>query len=327
MTQLQRRQFGKLLAASLTSTIVAEISSKALAQNSKNSDPDIFGVNVVPRESNAQNRENQTPPVELKTAKLKNKEVLSNVKTPSLSVDNPSTVPKKSQAIFSAESDRITKAIVDGDQNIVVSTVSSGKDGNQNYLLIATGSPKNPKFRSKKILGLENPNQTVESLLRVPGTKNQLLCLVANRGIPPFYFAIINSQTGRISSKDELDLPELNLNHRYANLCKDSKGNIFATETASEIGTRLISFNLKEKASLTGKVKINRLTPLKLEDGSTTANDVDDLAISPSDELYALYTDNSAKDKALKSLLKVEVKTGKMEVINKLPFQKFGFSV
>jgi hypothetical protein len=324
MTQLQRRQFGKLLAASLTSTIVAEISSKALAQNS---DPEIFGVTAVPRESNAQNRENQTPPVELKTAKLKNKEVLSNVKTPSLSVDNSSVVDKKSQAISRAESnDRITKAIKDGKDKIVISTVFSAKDGNQNYLLIATGSPKNPKFSSKKVVGLKSPNQTIESLLSL--SNNQLLCLVAYHGIPPFSFAIINSQTGRITSKDELDLPELNLNNRYANLCQDSKGNIFATETGSEVGTRLISFNLKEKASLTGKVKINTLTPLKLKDGSTTANDVDDLAISPlNDELYALATDNSAKDKALKSLLKVELKTGNMELINSLPFQKFGFSV
>ncbi|MBD2511115.1 hypothetical protein H6G91_28335 [Nostoc muscorum FACHB-395] len=327
MTSLQRRQFGKLLAASLTSTIVAEISSKALAQNSENSDPDIFGVNVLPRESNAQNRENETPPVELKTAKLKKKKVLSNVKTPSLSVDNPLTVPKKSQAIFSPESDRITKAIVDEKKDTVISTVFRGKDGNRNYLLIATGSPKNPKFKSKKVLGLENPNQTIESLLSLPGTKNQLLCLVAYQGISAFSFAIIDSQTGRVSSKDELNLPELNLNYRYANLCKDSKGNIYATETGSEIGTRLISFNLNKKASLTGKVKINRLTPLKLQDGSTTANDVEDLAISASDELYALATDKSTKDKTLKSLLKVEVKTGNMELINNLPFQKFGFSV
>jgi hypothetical protein len=321
MTQLQRRQFGKLLAASLSSTIIAEISSKALAQNS---DPEIFGVNVVPRESNAQNRENQTPPVELKTAKLKSKEVLSNVKTPSLSVDNSSVVDKKSQAIFRAESkDRITKAIRDEENQIVISTVLSTKDGNQNYLLIATGSPKNPKFRSKKVLGLESPNQTIESLVSL--SKNQLLCLKAYQGNSSFSFGIINPQTGRITSGEQLDLPELNKNNRYANLCKDSKGNIFATETGSEVGTRLISFNLKEKASLTGKVKINRLTPLKLKDGSTTANDVEDLAIY-SDELYALYTDNSAKDKTLKSLLKVELKTGKMELINNLPFQKFGFS-
>lgn len=322
MTSLQRRQFGKLLAASLTSTIVAEISSKALAQNSENSDPDIFGVTVVPRESNAQNREDQTPPVELKTAKLKNKEVLSNVKTPSLSVDNPSTVPKKSLAISRAESnDRITKAIKDANGDVVTSIVSSDKDGNQNYLLIATGSPKNPKFRSKKVLGLKSPNQTIESLLSLPN--NQLLCLVAYQGIPPFEFGIIDSKTGRITLADEFELP---INYRYANLCQDSKGNIFATETGSEVGTRLINFNLKEKASLTGKVKINKLTPLKLQDGSTTANDVDDLAISASDDLYALYTDNSAKDKALKSLLKVELKTGKMDLINNLPFEKFGFS-
>lgn len=171
----------------------------------------------------------------------------------------------------------------------------------------------------KTVLGFESSNQTVESLLSLPN--NQLLCLVGSRGIPPFAFRIIDSRTGKILSGDDLNLPPLPPNHRFANLSQDPKGNIFATEISAEGIPILISMNLQEKAVITGKVKINRLTPLNFE-GRPLSNDVKDLNFSSSGQLYALAADNSRKNNAL---FTVDVNTGKIGLVSEFPFEKFAF--
>ena len=124
MAPLKRREFGQLAAASLTSTILADLSSKAIAQNSGRSQEVLYGVNLL-QASVAQNREDQTPPVELNVAELATGTVLSKTNLPAQSVDNRSPVQKKSRAFFVSESDRITKAIVQGDGTFAISTLSS----------------------------------------------------------------------------------------------------------------------------------------------------------------------------------------------------------
>ncbi|NDJ24007.1 hypothetical protein GS682_20640 [Nostoc sp. B(2019)] len=329
MTPLQRRQFGKLVAASLTTTVVADISSKALAQKSEPSKEILYGVNLL-KTSNSRNREDQTPSVELNTAdlpigKVISAEVLervpSKVNLPVLSVENLSPVPKKPRAFFLPDSDRVTKAIVLEDKTVVISTVSSTRNGYFSHLISAIGGAAKRQFRAKKILGLEKSNQTIESLLSLPN--NQILCLVGNEGVPPFAFKILDYRTGKILSKDELGLPPLPLNHRFANLCQDLKGNIFATEIASEGIPILITFNLQEKAVVTGKVKIKRLTSLTIE-GRPLINDVKDLAFSSSGQLYALAADKNGKNNAL---FTVDVKTGKMGLVKSFTVEKFTFSL
>ncbi|WP_392534622.1 hypothetical protein [Nostoc sp. C117] len=338
MTPLQRRQFGKLVAASLTSTVVADISSKVLAQTSESSKEILYGVNLL-KTSNARNREDQTPSVELNTndtatlkilsntkkldlkVNLPNVKILSKVNLPVLSVDNPLSVPKQYRAFFLPESDRITKAIVLGDKTIVISTVSYSKNGHFNHLISVAGTGTSSKFRAKKVLDFKKSNQTVESLLGLP--KNRLLCLVGTEGIPPYTMRIIDYTTGKILSGDDLALPSLPLNHRFANLCQDLKGNIFATEIGSEGIPILITMNLQERAILTGKVKIKRLTPLSYQ-GRPLINDVKDLAFSSSGQLYALAADNSTKNNVLYT---VDVTTGKMDVIGNLTAEKFLFSL
>ncbi|MBW4476382.1 MAG: hypothetical protein KME54_05780 [Tolypothrix brevis GSE-NOS-MK-07-07A] len=320
MSPLKRRQFGQLAAASLTSTILADLSSKALAQKSDPSQEILYGVNL-PSESNAQNRnrEDQNARVSLSTADRATGKVLSQIDVPSQAVENRSSVPRQSRAFFTGDSDRITKAAALGDGNLVISTVSNTRNGYFNHLIFSVGGAKNPQFRVKTVLGFESSNQTVESLLRLPN--NQLLSLIGTRGIPPFTFRIIDSITGKILSADELNLPPLPPNHRFSNLSQDPKGNIFATEISAEGVPILISMNLQEKAVITGKVKINRLTPLTFE-GRPLSNDVKELNFSSSGQLYALAADNIRKNNAL---FTVDVNSGKIGLASEFAADKFVF--
>jgi hypothetical protein len=79
---------------------------------------------------------------------------------------------------------------------------------------------------------------------------------------------------------------------------------------------------LQEKAIVTGKVKINRLSPLTFE-GRPLFNDVKDLNFSSSGQLYALAADKSGKNNAL---FTVDVKTGKMLLVRNFAAEKFAFS-
>ncbi|MEH2110214.1 hypothetical protein [Nostoc sp.] len=330
MTPLQRRQFGKLVAASLTSTVIADISSKAFAQNSESSKEILYGVNVLST-SNTRNREDQTPPVELNSANvpigkvisanLLDPKLLSKVNLPVLSVENLLPVPKKPRAFFLPDSDRVAKAIVLADKTLVISTISNTRNGYFNHLIYSVGSPTNRQFRAKKVLDFKSSNQTIESLLGLPN--NQLLCIVGTGGVPPFTLTTLDFRTGKILSKNDLDLPPLPDKHRFANLCQDPKGNIFATEISSEGIPILISINLQDKAILTGKVKIKRLTRLTIE-GRPVINDVKDLGFSSSGQLYALAADSSRKNNVLYT---VDVKTGKMEVVKNFASEKFVFSL
>ncbi|MEH2191989.1 MAG: hypothetical protein V7K98_04910 [Nostoc sp.] len=341
MTPLQRRQFGKLVAASLTSTVVADISSKAFAQQSDSSEESLFGVNISSVSnitSDTRNRESQTPSVELNTATLPTGKVISanqlaqkvvsavsvvsKVTLQSLPVENLSAVKQKPQprAFFLADSDRIAKAVVLGDKTVVIATVSSTRNGENNYLTYSVGSASKGQFTAKKVLDFENPDQTLESLVSLPN--NQLLCLIGTRGIPPFYLKTIDFTTGKILSSNDLSLPTLPNNHRFANLCQDAKGNIFATEISSEGIPILISMNLQEKATVTGKVKIKRLITLSIN-GQPLINDVKDLGFSASGQLYALATDSSRKNNVMYT---VDVGTGKMESVKNFAVEKFVFS-
>jgi hypothetical protein len=322
---LKRRKFGQLAAASLTSTVLANLSNKVLAQKSAPSQEILYGVNLPSDEANlrnspnAQNREDQTPPVELSTTETATGKVLSKTNQSSQSVDNPSFTRKKPRAFFLPDSDRITKMIVLGDKTLVISTVSSTKNGHFNHLIFAVGSATKPQFKAKKILDLKDSNQTVESILSLPN--NQLLCLLGNEGIPPFAMTKLDSRTGKILS-DNLALPTLPPTHRFANLCQDPNGNIFATEIDSEGVPILISVNLQERAIITGQAKINRLAPLTFE-GSPLFNDVKDLNFSSSGQLHALAADKSGNN----ALFMVDVKTGQMVLVRNFAAEKFAFSL
>ncbi|WP_414568122.1 hypothetical protein [Nostoc sp. CCY 9925] len=321
MSPLKRREFTQLAAAGLTSTIVADLSGKALAQKPGASQEAFYRVKLL-TPPNGLNREDQTPPIELGTADVKTGKLLSKIDVPAQFVDNPLSTPKKSRAFFTGEGDRITKLAALGDGNLVISTVSTKRNGYFNRLLFTVGGAKNPQFKAKKVLDFKTPNQTIESVLSLP--KNLLLCIVGIEGIPPFSFRVIDSRTGKILSQDELDLPTLAASHRFANLCQDGKGNIFATETDPEGTPVLISINLQEKAVITGKVKIKRLNPLNFQ-GVPVFDDVRDLNFSASGQLYAVAADKSRKKNRL---FTVDVKSGKMgSVVDDFEADKFAFSV
>lgn len=319
MSPLNRRQFGQLAAASLTTTILTDFSSKAIAQNKSKNQEIICGVNL-PSISNALNREDQTPSVDLNLTEMGTGRLVSQKNIQAQFVDNPLSVRKKYRAFFTGDSNRITKLAALGDGNVVISTVSYTRNGNFNHLIYTVGSVKNPQFKAKKILDLETPNQTVESLLRLP--RNQFLCIVGIEGIPPFTFKIIDFITGKVLSSNDLDLPPLPPGNRFANLCQDNQGNIFATEIGLEGFPVLISMNLQEKAIMTGKVKIKRIAPLTFE-GIPLSNDVKDLNFSASGQLYALVTNKIGKN----VLCTVNVNSGSMSRVREFAAEKFGFSL
>ncbi|MBG1245352.1 hypothetical protein [Nostoc sp. NZL] len=319
MPSLKRRQFGQLAAASLTSTVVAGLSNKAVAQKIELKQEILYGVKRLSTPNN-QNREDQTPPVELSTAELATGKVLSKLNRQSLFVDNPLSVPKRPRAFYVADSNRVTKAVALKDGSLVISTVSSTRNGFFNHLIFTVGNAAVPVFRAKKVLGFKKSNQTVESLLSLPN--KQLLCLVGTEGIPPFSMRTLDFTTGKVLDQDELGLPPLPPTHRFANLCQDAKGNIFATEIGSDGVPVLISINLQEKALITGKVKIKRLTPLRFEEG-LLSNDVKDLAFSPSGKLYALAADNKKNT----AIYTVDIKSGKMGLVKNFESEKFTFAL
>ncbi|WP_445637553.1 Phytase-like domain-containing protein [Nostoc sp. DSM 114161] len=320
MASLKRRQFGQLAAASLTSTVVAGLSNKAVAQKSELKQEILYGVKPLST-SNNENPEDQTPSIELSTGEFATGKVLSRLNRLSLFVDNPLSVPKKQRAFYIANSKRVTKAIALKDGSLVISTVSSTRNGFFNHLLFTVGNAAVPVFKAKKVLGFKKSNQTVESLLSLPN--NRLLCLVGTEGVPPFSFRTIDFTTGKVLDRDDLDLPPLPLNHRFANLCQDAKGNIFATEIGSEGIPILISINLQEKALITGKPKIKRLAPLIFE-GRPLSNDLKDLGFSPSGQLYAVAADTNRKSNAV---FTVDVKTGRLGRVRNFESEKFTFAL
>ncbi|MBD2563911.1 MULTISPECIES: hypothetical protein [Nostoc] len=319
MPSLKRRQFGQLAAASLTSTVVAGLSSKAVAQKPDTKQKILYAVNLLSK-SNNQSRENQTPELELSTAELATGKILSKVSQLSLSVENPLPVPKNPRAFFvNGYNNRITKAIVLKNGTLVISTVSSTKNGYFNHLTFTIGNATIPVFRAKKVLGFKRSNETVESLLSLPN--NQLLCLVGNEGVPPFSFKTLDFTSGKVLARDELALPSLPPTHRFANLCQDMNGNIFATEIGSEGFPCLISINLQEKAIITGNLKIKRLAPLSFK-GRPLSYDLKDLTFSSDGQLYALAPDSNGKNTAVYT---VDVKTGNMGLVINFAAEKFAF--
>lgn len=329
MTSLKRRQFVKLAAASLTSTVVADFSSKALAQKIVPTNETVYGLNII-RTSKLFNREAQSPPIELFTAELTTAKlnllsdllqpvvnILSKIDLPVLSVNNLLSAPKLSQALFVSNSDRITKAIVLADKTLLISTVTHTRRGHFNYLTSVVGSGADSSFSAKQVIGLKGSNQTVESILSLPN--NQLLCLLGNQGTPPYSMTTLDYKTGQIISDNKLALPPLPPTHLFANLCQDPKGNIYATEMDDEGVPILISMNLQETAIATGYVKINRLFPLSVG-GRYLNKNVKDLAFSPSSgQLYALATDQSGKN----AVFLVNQKTGNMELFRNFAADKF----
>ncbi len=321
MSPLKRRQFGQLVAASVTSTILADVSKKALAQDEKKIPEVLYGVNLVITNDD-RNREDQTPSIELNTVDTATERVAvkSKISVPSQLVENPSPVETRPRAFFTGESDRITKLATFKDGSLVISTVSNTRNGYFNHLLFTVDGASKAQFGAQKVLELDTPNKTIESLLSL--SNEQILCLVGTEGVPPFTFKTIDFISGKILPKDELALPPLPPNNRFANLCQDPKGNIFATEISADGIPFLIFLNLQDKALITGKVKINTLARLTIE-GRSLSNDVKDLNFSPSGQLYALAADKGSKSN---TLFTVDVKTGKMGRVREFPFEKFAFA-
>lgn len=269
--KIKRRQFGQIAAGSFTTTLLSQFSAKVLSATAQEL---VYGVNLLDT-SQLQDLENNTPPLELVQTDLTAQQVPVKIKVNSVKVKNTKPVKKKNQAFFLPDNYRISTINTLADGSIAIAAVSQSKTGHVNQIIFGTGKIDKLKIEAIKIDGLDNPNQTVESLVSVPN--NQLVFLVGNRGTPPFSFKLFDPIQQKFISEDTLFLPPLRLNHRYANLCQSPNGDIFATETGPEGIPVIIYFNFKDISPITGKVIIRQLIPLGF-DNQPLLNDLKSLS-------------------------------------------------
>lgn len=165
--------------------------------------------------------------------------------------------------------------------------------------------------------GLDN-NAAFESILNT--IDNRLLSIVSlNQGTPPFRFANIDRQSGRVSYLTNIDLRP---NRRYSNLSQSANGNVYGTLLGPDGGPTLVQFDFANRSLVTGKAKILPIAQLTYNK-QPLFNDVASLALSPSNQLFALADPTY---EGTNSLFLVNIKTGEMTFLRKFDVQKITFT-
>lgn len=317
--RIKRRRFGQLVVAGATSAAVAQFAGKTVAQQPQLI---IYGVRLSAPNPTAEDLFDITPgiviiPLDIATgieltpsvvlpSPLGNKAVLNNI---------------SNKAIFTQPRERLTgfTALLDG--TFIIPSTFSSKKGDSSRLVFF--DKKISKFqKGLKLSGFKKRNTTIESLL---ATKDgRLLSVISlNGGMPPFDLAVINPQTGKVTSGSELAFPELPENQRFSNLIQMPDGSIYATNLAHEGVINLVQLDLNNKSLVTGRGKIIKLSALKFN-GKTLEDDLLDAAVSPIGQIFALADPNR---EGTNSLFNVDVKTGEMQLLRKFEVDKITFAV
>lgn len=161
-------------------------------------------------------------------------------------------------------------------------------------------------------------NGAFESVLNT--NDNQLLGIISlNQGVPPFRLANINRQSGGVNYLNDFDLPP---NRRYSNLCQSPRGTTYGTSMAADSGPVLVQFDFVNKSIVTGKAKVVPIAPLTYNK-QPLVNDVASLALSPSNQLFALA---DPTNEGTNSLFLVNMQTGEMTFLRKFAVQKITFT-
>lgn len=321
--RIKRRRLGQLAIASAATTAVTNFADKVFAQKPQQI---IYGVRLASPNNLARAVtdaiDNKTPELLLISANTVTGKVLKTIEIASQVVDNPQvSIPAVPQALFTSPSERITGLTTQSDGILVVSTVVSNKKGSFSRLLFT--DQRNSKPKAKKVAGLRRSRNTIESLLAIPTRPGKLLSVLSlNQGIPPFDLGEIDVRSGKVQFGAELALPELPLNRRFSNLAQSPDGTIYATTLGSEGSTTLVQLDLTNKAIVTGRGKIIRLSLLRI-DNEPLENDLLSLSVSPSGQVFALA---NPKNEQTNSLFSVDVRTGEMRLLRQFEADKITFA-
>lgn len=289
--KIRRRQFGQLVLASAATTAIINLADKGFAQNSSTL---VYGAIVAAKgrkqakDQDSTDVANTTPAINVTALDVATLQQVSTTEVPSTTVDNANTATETAQkALYTEPTERLTGFTSLSDGSFVFVVVGSSQKGNYTKLLITDSKNRDKKPKSKKISGFKKTNNTIEGVV---GTKDdKLICIVSESGgTPPFKFALVDPQNGKVSYESDLAFPELFPNQRYSNLAQSPiDGKYYLTTISSEGITQLAQLDLENKSIITGKGKIIGLSPLTF-DQQALANDLFSLAFSPSGDLYAV---------------------------------------
>ncbi|WP_103124963.1 hypothetical protein [Nostoc cycadae] len=299
--------------------LVNLVKNKTLAQEARS----LVGVRL-PANKNKQNAkisldlENTSPAFTLVSLDLTTGGERLSTEIPASIVDNLTTKIETAKRAFSTESSRITGFTSFTDGTMVMLTVETTQKGNHSKIIFTDNKSKKPK--AKKISGFKNGNHTIEGVL---GTKNNKIIGIAsaNNGVPPFYLVMIDPKNGKVTSGDELKLPELPRNLRFSNLALSPDGKFYATILTSDGRTTLVQLDPNKTSLLTGKLLITTVAGLTYN-RKYLSNDLLSLTFSPSGQLIALANlNNSPKN----SVFSVDIKTGNMTLLSQVNVNKIAF--
>ncbi|WP_315791001.1 hypothetical protein [Fischerella sp. JS2] len=323
--KIRRRQFGKLVLASAATTAIINLADKSFAQNSNTV---VYGAKLTDKDKNkAKDQEstdvaNTTPAINVTALDVVTLQQVSSTEVPSTTVDNPNTATESvKKALYTEPTERITGFTSLSDGSFVFVVVGSSQKGNYTKLLITDSKKLDKKPKSKKISGFKKTNNTIEAVV---GTKDdKLICIVSETGgTPPFKFALIDPQNGKVSYESDLALPELFPSRRYSNLAQSPiDGKYYLTTMNSEGITQLAQLDVDNKSIITGKGKIIELSPLTF-DNQTLANDLFSLAFSLLGDLYAV---GKLKSEQTRYLFNVDLKNAKMKRLTEFSVEKITF--
>ncbi|MBU7584595.1 MAG: hypothetical protein KAF91_17060 [Nostoc sp. TH1S01] len=321
--RIKRRQFGQLVIASAATTMLVNLAkNKTLAQEARA----LVGVRL-PASQNKQKAkistdiENTSPAVTLVSLDLTTGSEKSTTNIPSSTVDNQTTKSEATKRAFYTESSRITGFTTLSDGTLAMVTVDTNQKGNYSKLIFTDRkSPQKPK--AKKISGFKKANNTIEGIL---GTKDNKIIGIAsnNQGLPPFYLVLIDPKNGKVTSGDELKLPELPPNIRFNNLALSPDGKFYATILNSEGRVTLVTLDPNKTSMITGKLLITTIAELTYN-RKYLSSDLLSLAFSPSGQLIALANLNNEQKN---SIFAVDIKTARMTILSKVEIDKCTFTL
>ncbi|MBR8832763.1 MAG: hypothetical protein DSM106950_01645 [Stigonema ocellatum SAG 48.90 = DSM 106950] len=322
--RIKRRRFGQIVIASATTTVIASLAGKSMAQQTQQ----IYGISL-PSINPATNRttgsvslssnvENAVPAIVLKSLDLSTGKESSN-QLPASPVENVTTLLQSAtKAIFTDLGEQVKGLTAKSDGTLISATVTSSPQGDVNQLTFAN-SKSSVLNRSLKASGFQK-NSIIESLLFTKD--NTLLTIVSlYSGTPPFDFGVIDTQTGILTPGAQLGLPEISPRDRLSNLAQSPDGKIYATGLGGEGSVVLVQLDLVNKTTLTGRGKIIKLFPLSFN-GKGLGNDVFSLAFSPSGQLFALA---DPQYQGTNSLYTVDLQSGNLTFVRQFAVAKITF--
>ncbi|MGI2901896.1 hypothetical protein [Tolypothrix sp. VBCCA 56010] len=322
--RIRRRRFGQIAILSAALSAIGNFAGKTVAQQAESI---IYGVSLTSSSSiinigikiGELIDVNISPAVTLISSDLVSGRDLATIQLPSINLNNLDTlIETANKALYTEPSERLTALTPLADGSFVIVSVASTKTGNFNRIILIDAKSTRP-LRALRVSGFRRVNGTLESLVAIK--ENNFLGVVSlNEGTPPFDLVNLDLNSGKLNYSD--DLPILAANLRFSNLAQAPDGTIYATLLSSQGGTTLVQVDLENKAIVSGRGKIIRLSELKY-DGKPLENDLLSLAVSRSGEVFALA---NPTDEKINSLFSVDVKSGEMKFVRKFAADKIAFA-